>query len=318
MLEKIVSYLKALTSKRIQRAVFAVVSVICVAVGFLCFDNAVAVSNDSIHCVDATYGEAEETKDSTDIAVTEDENTDEVVEEAEETMLMLGMNSEAEYTHQPVTITTKYETVTETVKYSYKTVKSDKLYKGESKTTKGQNGEKEVVYCITVVNGIEMSREVESETVTKEPVAQVETVGTKLHAETAVMTSDDVKSISIVEPSEPIELDKNGVPVKYTKVISGKSSAYCGCCDSNSTAYFGKNTARPGYVAVNPEQIPYGTKLYIIANDGTVYGYAIAADTGGFAKNGSGRVVDLRMPTGSKCNCGSSWGIKGVKIYVLE
>ena len=36
-----------------------------------------------------------------------------------------------------------------------------------------------------------------------------------------------------------------------------------------------------GHVAVNPNEIPYGSKLYITsANNHFVYGYAIAADTG--------------------------------------
>lgn len=214
-----------------------------------------------------------------------------------------------------------YETVTQPVKFKYKTVYSKNLMKGEKKVTAGKNGEKEVTYLKKIVNGMVISTEKSSEKVTVAAVNQVETIGTKvqLSSSLAVKTSNDVKSISTLKPKTPIELDKKGQPIKYANVISGKASAYCGCCDGNSTAYFGKNTARPGYVAVNPKQIPYGTKLYIVSADGkTVYGYAIAADTGGFAKNGSGRVVDVRMPTGSKCKCGSNWGVRKVNIYILE
>ena len=326
MLEKIVSYLKALSSKKVLRAALATVTVLCIVAGYVLTDGSAAVS-DSLHEVNNAYGDGKDVTDSTDIVITDEEPEDTVTDElpetdakepkAEETVSAV-ISGDKEYTLQPVVITTKYETVSETIKFSYKTVKSNKLYKGESKTTKGQNGLKEVVYCVTVVNGIEMSREVESEIVTKEPVAQIETVGTKLHSADAVMTSDDVKSISTLKPSKPIELDAKGQPVEYKDVIKGKSSAYCGCCDSNHTAYFGKNSARPGYVAVNPKQIPYGTKLYIVSADGKkVYGYAIAADTGGFAYNGSGRIVDLRLPTGSKCNCGKAWGVKTVNVYIL-
>ena len=36
-----------------------------------------------------------------------------------------------------------------------------------------------------------------------------------------------------------------------------------------------------GYVAVDPTEIPFGSKLYFTSSDGSfVYGYAIAADTG--------------------------------------
>lgn len=316
MLEKIIEFFSAVKSKYVFRSVLAVATIAAVLVGYVAFDGKGVIYTNSVHRVDTAFGNGEDVLDSTDISITDE--TEEKVEEFE-SAIVLGPQLSGLYDHQPVTITVSHETVKETIKYSYKTVKSNKLYKGETKTTKGENGEKEVVYCLTYVNGVLMTREAESETVIKEAVAQVETVGTKLKAPTAVKTSADVKCISTLKPSKPIELDKNGQPVSYKKVINGKSSAYCGCCDSNSTAYFGPNSARPGYVAVNPKQIPYGTKLYIVSKDGkTVYGYAIAADTGGFAKNGSGRVVDLRMPTGSKCKCGSVWGIKNVNVYILE
>ena len=67
--------------------------------------------------------------------------------------------------------------------------------------------------------------------------------------------------------------------------------------------------------------IPYGTKLYIVTPDGKrTYGYAVAADTGGFAKkNPQKTVADLRMYfSGSKCQCGSYWGRRNVEIYILK
>ncbi len=322
MLESVKTYLKALSSKKVLRVALALATVVCLMAGYVMTDS--AATGDK-HEVANALGQVEEKTDSTDISSTvedtEEKTCDTVVEETvnEGYTFVTSMKEDTNYIHKPQVMTTKHITVNETIKFSYKTVKSKELYKGESKVSKGQNGEKEVVYCVTVVNGIEMSREVEKETIIKEAVPQIETVGTKLHSSVAVMTSDDVRAISTLKPDKPIELDKKGQPVEYKKVISGKSSAYCGCCDSNSTAYFGKNSARPGYVAVNPKQIPYGTKLYIVSADGkTVYGYAIAADTGGFAYNGSGRIVDLRLPTGSKCKCGSQWGIKKVNVYILK
>lgn len=323
MLENAVSFFKGLNKRYVLRSALALVAVFAIT-ACVSYAEAGVVYGDSVRSVNEVYGEAAKDEGSVDLTaeVKDDEPKVESELEAEmphDSACSLVNELRAPYTHKPVVVTTTKETVKETIKFSYKTVKSDKLYKGESKTTKGQNGEKEVVYNVISVNGIVMTREVESEKVLKEAVAQIETVGTKLHAATAVKTSDDVNAISTLKPDKPIELDAKGQPVSYKKVISGKSSAYCGCCDSNSTAYFGSGTARPGYVAVNPKQIPYGTKLYIVSKDGKhVYGYAIAADTGGFAYNGSGRIVDLRMPTGSKCNCGSVWGLKNVNVYILE
>ncbi len=56
--------------------------------------------------------------------------------------------------------------------------------------------------------------------------------------------------------------------------------------------------------------------MYIVSTDGKyVYGYCIAADTGGFATNGSGIVVDLFMDTLGECRQCCSLE---VCIYVLK
>lgn len=210
-------------------------------------------------------------------------------------------------------VTHEYETVTKVIKHGYKTVKSREIDKGTTKIKKGSDGEKKVVYKKTLVNGVVISSDMLSQEVVKEPVTQIETVGTrvKFSSDRAVMTSDDVDCISWLKPSKPIELDKNGAPVSYADCITGKASAYWG---DKSTAT--GVASKPGYIAVNPKQIPYGTKMYIVSKDGKyVYGYCIAADTGGFAYNGSGRLVDLRFPNASQ---GNAFGVRMVNIYILD
>lgn len=317
MLDKLILLFRKVTSKNGLRAGLALTAVVTVIISFTVLDRPQVVYGDSVHYVDAAYDNALENIDTADVAestVVDEETQAETTDSVAGPMLTL--NNDGEYTLNPISITTTYETVTETVKYGYKTVYSDELYKGESKTQKGQNGEKKVVYRVVTVNGVVTTREVESEEITKEPVPQTETVGTKLHSADAVMTSEDVKCISTLTPDKPIELDKNGIPVNYTKVITGKASAYCGKCDNSMTAV--GLPAQPGLVAVNFNKIPKFTKMYIVCDDGTVYGYSMAADTGGFAYSGSNRVVDVRLPTGSSCTCGSSWGVKNVTIYILE
>lgn len=78
-----------------------------------------------------------------------------------------------------------YETVVETEEIGYETSYQDdsSLPKGEEQvSTGGENGTKEVSYKVTYVDGAEESREIESETVTKEPVTKVVSVGTKEEA----------------------------------------------------------------------------------------------------------------------------------------
>ena len=127
----------------------------------------------------------------------------------------------------------------------------------------------------------------------------------------AVKTSDDMDCISEIVPSEPIELDANGHPVSYKNIITGKGTAYC-----KGTICATGVKAKPGYVAVDPKEIPYGTKLYIISADGKYhYGYAIAADTGGFAKNPNSTIVcDLRFNEYDAC---IKFGKRNIIIYVL-
>lgn len=98
--------------------------------------------------------------------------------------------------------------------------------------------------------------------------------------------------------------------LSYSKVLTGSATAY--------TASEGALTATGvaayvGGVAVNPNIIPYGTKLYIVA-DGYTYGYATAVDTGGALMDGSA-LVDLYMSTYEQC---INFGRRNVKVYVLN
>ena len=71
---------------------------------------------------------------------------------------------------------------------------------------------------------------------------------------------------------------------------------------------------RTGYIAVDPNEIPYGTEMYIVSADGKrVYGYCIAADTGGFI-NSTDWTVDLYMDTEQEC---VNWGRRDIIIYIL-
>ena len=117
--------------------------------------------------------------------------------------------------------------------------------------------------------------------------------------------------MSVLSPSSAIELDANGNPVNYKSKKTVRATAY---------TYTGNNCAtgvapKPGYIAVNPNVIPYGTKMYIKTADGSfIYGYAVAADTGGFVKNYPNG-VDLFMTTKSAC---VNFGVRNVEIYILE
>lgn len=201
-------------------------------------------------------------------------------------------------------------TVNETIAFAKKTVKSSAMYKGESTVTQaGENGAKTVTYCDKIVDGVYASSEVLSETILKEAVPQVTTVGTKQKAVAVASLRNGGKPIS--ELAQPASLQiENGAPTEYKQIITGKAAAYTAAPGSKTAS---GRTVQPGYIAVNPKQIPYGSELWIVSTDGIVYGYAIAADTGGFVKKGK-FTVDLFMNTESECR---QWGSRDVVIYVL-
>lgn len=202
-------------------------------------------------------------------------------------------------------------TAQEAIKYATQTVKSDELYLGNSRVTqKGVNGSKTVVYSDKIVDGQLASSSVVSETVTKEAVPQIKTVGTKEKpAVTVAALKNGGTPISELTPPSSLTLE-NGVPTSYKRVVTGKAAAYSASAGAKTAS---GRTVKPGYIAVDPNQFPYGTELYIVSTDGIVYGYCIAADTGGFVKKGK-FTVDLFMNTTAQCR---QWGARDVIIYVL-
>ena len=150
------------------------------------------------------------------------------------------------------------------------------MSKGTSKITqKGVNGKKSVVYREKIVNGEITDKTVESENEFLAPVSQIMTVGTYTGGNTGVIKNS--AAISELKMPSKYKLGSNGVPTNYKYTIKGKAAAYCIPGGTTST---GKKV-KPGYIAVNPKQIPYGTEMYIVSDDGIVYGYAIAAERGG-------------------------------------
>ena len=149
--------------------------------------------------------------------------------------------------------------------------------------------------------------------VTKEPVKEIIKVGTLVKESSTKLGNNKIekngKPISEIQLPSQYTIGENNVPTAYKYTIEGRASAYCIPGGITSTG----KLAQPGYIAVNPNQIPYGTEMWIVSNDGVVYGYAIAADTGGFIKRGY-YTCDLYMNSTEQC---LQWGDRGVTIYVL-
>ena len=173
---------------------------------------------------------------------------------------------------------------------------------------KGENGEKEVTYKDCYVNGKLVKTTVDSEKVLKAAVNQKTLVGT-LRRVNKIKLKNGLTPISDLKVPSYVKLDQNGVPTKYKKVVDGKAAAYSGGWGTASG-----RKAMPGHIAVDPKQFPYGTEMWIVSTDGKyVYGYAIAADTGGFVQQKT-FTVDLYMHSYEEA---CRWGARQVRIYVL-
>ncbi len=218
----------------------------------------------------------------------------------------------------------------------YETTKkyTDSLEKGTTKVSKkGVAGEKKCRYIDTYENGKIVSSELILERVVKEPVDEIVLVGTKAVATTkkpsttkkptttnkpaAIITSGkgvkyakNVAATSELTVPEDLMLTSKNIPTSYKKKFTGKATAY----NAKPGAYTASGRkVKPGHVAVDPREIPYGSELWIVGPNGYVYGYAIAADTGGFVYS-TDYLVDLFFWTYKEaCN----WGLREVTIYVL-
>lgn len=163
----------------------------------------------------------------------------------------------------------------------------------------GKNGTLLKTYEQKVVDGEYTERVLISEDVIKKPTDTVTLIGDG----------------SVISPLDYGWTFENGVPVGYKKLYS----------DVRATGYYapkGAGTAtgrlaQVGYVAVDPKIVPYGSKLWIVAHSDTssfVYGYALAADTGGAMLSGK-NFVDLYYSTYSECVLNA---VRKVDVYVLE
>ncbi len=106
-----------------------------------------------------------------------------------------------------VTVVTR-EKVTYTEEIPFDTVvkNTSNLYKGEKKIEQqGQNGQKQIEVYVTRENGVEVSREKIGETVLKQPVDQIELIGTKIRP------VSKTSNRNYTRPSDLTPISKNGV-----------------------------------------------------------------------------------------------------------
>lgn len=195
--------------------------------------------------------------------------------------------------------------------------------------TPGVNGEVLCTATVVYLDGKEISRTVLSENVVTQPVKAVVAVGT--YIEQAAPETEPAETQPTQPPTKPstsngIKPEFTGTPIisdgqiitpngevlTYTRVEEFKATAYNNV-DPGCTIYTATGTlCRVGAIAVDPKVIPYGTRMYIVSNDGRyVYGIATAEDCG---KSIKGNRIDLYFDTVDECN---TFGIRNCQVYFL-
>ena len=171
----------------------------------------------------------------------------------------------------------------------------------EQIVVEGVDGELLCTATVTYINRQEVSRTVMTQSVSRSAVEEVIAVGTGLA--TAQASDADM----------PIITDNMII------LPNGEVLTYVGTTTARATAYYNQGTtatgtiAQEGVVAVDPRFIPYGTRMFIITNDGEyVYGIAAAEDAGD--SNILGNRIDLWLPTRAEC---IQFGYRECTIYIL-
>lgn len=204
------------------------------------------------------------------------------------------------------------ETVTEPISKGIEYVEDSTLIKGQEKVVdEGCDGTKEIKYKVVYNDGNEVSREVISETVTVEPKNKIIAQGTMTPTpEPQKMTVSET-----LNNTKSTVSDDGGTVngYKYSKKITMTATAYSTSASENGgyTVSAMGNPLKYGVVAVDPNVIPLGSKVYVTAADGSwTYGVASAEDTGGAIK---GNKIDLCYPSNA-----TAFGRRSCVVYVLE
>ncbi len=203
-------------------------------------------------------------------------------------------------------VVTAEQTYTTSVPHDVTYCKDPALPQGaEAVLTEGVDGELLCIADVTYRNGVEEHRQLRSQTLTRAPVTEVIALGTGEASQ-----SVDPGAMPVIGDGY-ITLP-TGEVLTYTDTATIRATAYThtdeGCDFITSTG----TTVRWGTVAVDPRFIPYGTRMFIVASNGSyVYGLAMAEDCGGDIK---GDRMDLYMPTYEQC---MEFGRRTCTIYFL-
>ena len=197
------------------------------------------------------------------------------------------------------------QTYTQEIPFEVTYCYDPKLPEGEEQLlVSGKNGQVSITASVMYKNAVELTRTVLTETVIEPVVDEIILVGTG----EAVGTNSNAVAIG-----NGVIVTADGEILTYGRTDTFVTTAYthtdAGCDMTTATG----TTVRVGSVAVDPTVVPYGTRMFIVAADGSyIYGIATAEDCGGGVQ---GKHIDLYMPTEDAC---WAYGVKTATVYFLN
>lgn len=195
------------------------------------------------------------------------------------------------------------------------------MLEGEEKVVQeGADGVRSSVYEVVWSNGREISRQFVEE-LDSTAVDEIVEYGTAAppppapdpvpEEPAAVLSSNSpIASVSTNADGSGVLTLQSGETLRFSSVKSMTATAYTAGYDGADYCTATGTTVRVGVVAVDKKVIPLGTRMYIVTNDGIVYGTAVAEDTGV-----RGNKVDLYFNTYREC---INFGRRSCSVYILE
>ena len=201
-----------------------------------------------------------------------------------------------------------YDRIVEQVTFDTVRVANPEMKKGtEQVVQEGADGVRTSIYEVVFSNGQELSRQFVEE-VDSTAVDQIVEYGTA--ADATVNSKSTISSVSKNSDGSGTLTLADGSTLDFSATKSMTATAYTAGYGGADYYTATGTSVRVGTVAVDKRVIPLGTKLYIVTNDGIVYGTAVAEDTGV-----KGDKIDLYFDTYQQC---INFGRRGCTVYILK
>ena len=118
--------------------------------------------------------------------------------------------------------------------------------------------------------------------------------------------ADDVEPVEYYTDESYFEADNGEIP-DYSRVVRVEATAHSRFEDGMSNYTARGSFCQRGIIAVDPDFIPLGTRVYIPG-----YGYAVADDVGGAIV---GNIIDIAFDSVEECY---QWGRQYIDLYIID